>query len=122
MNEDRPIRELQAARVIKARTGQTPEPIQRSITSQRPGERIIGDRLREARKARGMTQTELARAVGYSISMISRYEIGDLRATRWIIKYIAEILGVNQWYLTGDTEVMECEQSAQDADSCPLES
>lgn len=121
MNDDRPIRELQAARVIKTRTGKTSKPIQRSVASQRPGEHIIGDRLREARKARGMTQSELARAGGYSTSMISRYEIGDLRATRWTIKYIAEILGVNQWYLTGDSEVMECEQSAQDADRCPHE-
>ncbi|MGP4113324.1 helix-turn-helix domain-containing protein [Streptomyces sp. 4N509B] len=42
----------------------------------------IGDRLREARKRAGLTQHELARASGVSLSLIRKLEQGDRRDTR----------------------------------------
>jgi transcriptional regulator with XRE-family HTH domain len=44
--------------------------------------RTIGDRVREARKRRGFTQDDLARAAGVSKSLISKLEqqsINDIR-------------------------------------------
>jgi transcriptional regulator with XRE-family HTH domain len=37
----------------------------------------IGDRLREARKRRGLTQRELARLSGLSVSLVRKLEQGD---------------------------------------------
>jgi transcriptional regulator with XRE-family HTH domain len=37
----------------------------------------IGDRLREARKRRGLTQRELAQLTGLSVSLVRKVEQGD---------------------------------------------
>lgn len=42
--------------------------------------RIVGDLIREARKAHGITQTELARRIGSSQSAIARIEDADYTA------------------------------------------
>lgn len=46
-----------------------------------PEERI-GDRLRSVRKRRGLTQKELARGAGVSLSLVSKLEQGELTDTR----------------------------------------
>lgn len=42
----------------------------------------LGDRLREARKRRGLTQRELARESGLSVSLVRKLEQGELADTR----------------------------------------
>jgi DNA-binding transcriptional regulator YiaG len=43
----------------------------------------IGDRLREARKRRGLTQRELARESGVSLSLVSRDPGNEDVAAAW---------------------------------------
>ena len=103
------IRELQAARIIKRRTGHEQMLCLSSIAAQRPGEFIISERVRKARTVRNMTQAEFARAAGYTNARVSRLEQNDPRIMLRSVKHIAAVLNVNPWYLTGDSEVMECE-------------
>ena len=56
-----------------------------------------------------MTQAEFARAAGYTNTRVSRLEQSDPRIMLRSVKHIAAVLSVNPWYLTGDSEVVECE-------------
>jgi DNA-binding Xre family transcriptional regulator len=60
------------------------------------GDRVgLGDRLREARKRRGLTQRELARESGLSVSLVRKLEQGELADTRVeTLRRLAVILGV----------------------------
>lgn len=52
----------------------------------------IGRQIRAARKARGMTQWELARAIGCSQTIISHLEAGYTLATwRWLPAAVAAV-------------------------------
>lgn len=55
----------------------------------------IGQRLATLRKERGLTQTELAKALGLSQSMMSDYERGELRLHGELILQIVHILGIS---------------------------
>lgn len=58
----------------------------------------IGQRLRQARTARNMTQTQLAQASGVSQSDISKLERGDSNASRGIAR-LAKALAVDALWL-----------------------
>lgn len=61
----------------------------------------FGDRLRECRKAKGLTQEELATEVGLTKNMIWFYE-NEKRDPRLInVSCIATVLGVSIDYLAG---------------------
>ncbi len=65
----------------------------------------FGQRLKELRKSKGITQTELANMLHLSDkSSISRYEKGKNRPQFDIITKIADILDVSVDYLLGKTE------------------
>lgn len=53
----------------------------------------IADRLREARRAKGMTQAELAEASGISLRAISDLEAGKRIPRPSNLKALAEVLG-----------------------------
>ena len=55
----------------------------------------LGQRLTEARKARGMTQVELAEALGIAQQTLAHYEGGKVRVAVALLPPIAEILGVS---------------------------
>ena len=63
----------------------------------------IGERLKIRRRLKGMTQQQLARAVGIDQSAISQIERGDSKgATAENLLKISAILETNpQWLLTG---------------------
>ena len=61
----------------------------------------IGQRLAAMRKERGLTQTELAKALGLSQSMMSDYERGELRLHGELILQIVQILDVSADDLLG---------------------
>ena len=68
-------------------------------------EQTFGERLRMLRKRRGMTQGDLAEALGVTVQTIVRYEslrLEEMRPGR--LKAIAETLGVSLPELTGETE------------------
>ncbi|MCP5215168.1 MAG: helix-turn-helix transcriptional regulator [Pseudomonadales bacterium] len=55
----------------------------------------IGARLAQLRKEKGITQAELAEALGISQPMASDYERGKLRLHGELIVQISEVLGVS---------------------------
>lgn len=73
-----------------------------------------GDRIKAARKAKGLTQRELADKVGVKYSAIHKYEAGLIvNLKRDIIAKLAEALEVKPSYLLGldDTLAYEVEES-----------
>lgn len=71
-------------------------------------EQQFGDRLRMLRRRRGMTQGDLARALGCTVQTVVRYEglrIEEVRPAK--LKAIAGALGVEPWELTGEEPVDE---------------
>lgn len=64
----------------------------------------IGQRLAAMRKERGLTQTEFAKALGLSQSMMSDYERGELRLHGELILQIVQILDVSADDLLGLSE------------------
>lgn len=62
------------------------------------------DRIKAAREYAGLSQGDLARAVGCTRSLVSQWEAGAWRADRWIDR-IAAACGVSRWWLrTGKPE------------------
>jgi DNA-binding XRE family transcriptional regulator len=64
----------------------------------------IGERIREARKRHGLSQRELARLSGVSLSLISKLEQGERQETRTeTLRKLAAALRVPTMVLIGDT-------------------
>lgn len=55
----------------------------------------LGDRIRKARKERGMTQSELAHALGISVQAISQWESGKTLPTTDRLILISDMLGMD---------------------------
>ena len=80
-----------------------------------PASRIIAERLLSLRKSRGLTQKELANAVGIDLTSIKNYEIAESGSSRvnsnigmkvdTLIK-IAKFYGVSTDYILGMTDLM----------------
>ncbi|MBN8891086.1 MAG: hypothetical protein BGP12_08460 [Rhodospirillales bacterium 70-18] len=68
-------------------------------TDQDPGDGLVGGRIREARRARGMTQDALAQAVGVSRSAVAQWETGRAGQLRGNLARIAAVLGVSASHL-----------------------
>lgn len=64
----------------------------------------FGERLREIRKDRGLSQTELAKILKSSKQMVSCYELNQRSPRIELVKKYAEALNVPLDYLLGDTE------------------
>ena len=61
----------------------------------------FGQRLRQIRKARKMTQQTLADAVGVPMQYISRYENGDRKPSLMILEWLCTALGITATELMG---------------------
>ena len=61
----------------------------------------VGQRVREARKAAGMTQAELGQRVGVTPSAIAHLEAGIRDTTVTRLTAIAEVLGLDLGALVG---------------------
>jgi transcriptional regulator with XRE-family HTH domain len=62
-------------------------------------------RLRQLRKQKGITQTEIAKLAGVHETHIGRYERGMSRPSAHVVKRLADALGVSADYLIeGSTE------------------
>ncbi len=78
---------------------------------------IMGQRVRSARKARGMSTEELAEKVGVAVESIGHIECGARRPSLSLLFNIAETLDASLDYLTGRTEntneslLRECAES-----------
>lgn len=75
--------------------------------------KTIGERIKEARTKKGLSQTELAEELGYkSRSSVNKIEVGGRDIPRSQIVKIAEILGVTPAYLMGWEDEKKDEPSA----------
>ncbi len=63
----------------------------------------LGKRVKEARKRRGMTQTQLAELTEYSVQHISHVETGNTKLSAQLLVSIANALGVSIDELLSDS-------------------
>lgn len=75
--------------------------MKKRVVSTAAGAEAIGQRLAAFRKARGITQVELAHRLEVSQAVISRYERGDLLLHGELIAQLAGILRVTTDALLG---------------------
>ena len=61
----------------------------------------MGERIREARKQKGLTQAELASLIGVQRAVISKYETNMIEPSIKQLKKIADALDVSIGYLQG---------------------
>ncbi len=62
----------------------------------------IGKIIKELRKEAGLSQTQLAKMVGYSQSEIARWERNEREPTAKAIKKLAKVLDCSCDYLLGE--------------------
>lgn len=62
---------------------------------------IIGERLVELRKERGLSQKEVAKMLGIDRSNYSKYELGKLEVNPAMIRKLTEIYNVSADYIIG---------------------
>src|SRR5688572_29378695 len=63
--------------------------------------KALGAHVTTLRKARGMTQAELARAIGVSQQAVFAYELGDRRISVLVLLKIANVFGLSVESLVG---------------------
>lgn len=69
---------------------------------------MLAVRIKNARKLRGVTMEQLAKAVDLNKSTIQRYENARIAAPKKpVVQAIASYLDVNPDWLTGDSETIE---------------
>lgn len=79
---------------------------------------MMGQRIRQMRERRGMTQSALGDAVGVSEADVRRWEMAEAEMTAAQMKRIARALGKSVlWLLTGEMEAPA--YTAQDENDRP---
>lgn len=74
---------------------------------------MIGERIKQLRKQKSLTQKELAEALGVDRSSIGKYETGTLPSSEIVLK-AAEFFGVSVDNLYGrDGHILEAENDAE---------
>src|SRR5258708_9248279 len=66
-----------------------------------PEKAFLGERLRQAREGRGLSQAELSRRIGTGINQVTRYENGQAEPSSTLLKRLAHSLDVTSDYLLG---------------------
>ena len=77
----------------------------------------MGDRIRAAREARGMTSAALADAVGCRPATMYRYEKKGMKPGAETLAKISEALGVGMLFLTTGREPAEEEPNDDELDA-----
>ena len=84
----------------------------------------IGKRIKQARQAKGISQMELAEAVGISVSFLSNIEVGRQSMNIRTLIAISDTLDVStDWILRNDTRAatsVTAEEIARELDGCTL--
>lgn len=78
-------------------------------------------RLKELRKAKGITQKQLAENLGVSLPSVIHYENGQRFPVAGIISLMSQFFGVDRAYLCGETDTKEVEPMVNDALSLEIE-
>ena len=67
----------------------------------------IGERMKDARKAKGLTQATLAEKVRLKRNTIANYETNNIEPSERSVFDICAVLGINEkWLLTGEGEML----------------
>src|SRR5262245_19115453 len=66
-----------------------------------PERAFLGERLRQARERRGLSQAELARRIGTGVNQVPRYENGQAEPSPMQLKRLARSLEITSDYLLG---------------------
>jgi len=66
---------------------------------------LLGERIRKARLAKGLTQKQLAEILNVTDATVNRYEKGIRKPDPEMLKAIADVLNVSIDYLLGKTDV-----------------
>lgn len=77
----------------------------------------IGEKLQKLRKARGLTQEELAAKVGVSRQSLSKWESDGALPDTANILLLADLFGVSTDYLLREAETAQAAASAESADA-----
>ena len=77
--------------------------------------KAIGEKIKQYRKLKGLTQEELAKNSGLSTMSIRRYESGERIAPQETLLKIAKALGVHLRDLADNSWLEEFEQQHPDA-------
>ena len=64
----------------------------------------FGEKLRSSRKAKGLSQSEVARQLNTNHSIIGKYERDDVKPTIDVVKKLAQVLDTTISFLMGETE------------------
>jgi len=67
--------------------------------------RALGAHISELRKEQGMTQADLARALGVSQQSVFAYELGDRRVSVLIVAKLAKLFGVSVEEIIGMSRI-----------------
>lgn len=65
--------------------------------------RINSENLQKLRKAKGLTQTDMGKKLGFTGAMYSYYERGERRMRLELLCQIADVLNTSTDYLLGRT-------------------
>lgn len=84
--------------------------------------RIIGSRIRQARKARGFTQEKLGRLVGADGKYVSRLESGRNMPSITKLVQISRVLDMSCDFFIRDIDVGDGGESGRCCEICPEES
>ena len=78
---------------------------------------IIGNRIKQAREDKGLTQEELGKSLGLNKSTVQRYETAKIEKIKLpIIEAMAQILNVNPEWLSDKTTVRTEYNTTKDSD------
>ncbi len=83
---------------------------------------MVGKRIRQLRKEKGVTQNELSNFLGLTPKMISFYELEKRYPPHDIILKISDFFNVSTDYLLGKSDVKKPEKIVSDYDSLSEES
>lgn len=76
----------------------------------------LGDRITELRKAKGWSQTELAKKTGVSYTQMSRYEIRGVQPPANTLKKLADVLDTTVDFLINGDKDEKVKASLKDAE------
>jgi transcriptional regulator with XRE-family HTH domain len=87
--------QLETGRTFNAVIGLEESVLKKRVATTREGAQAIGQRLATLRKAKGLTQIDIAQTLGLAQGLISKYERGDLLMHGELIVQFANALGVS---------------------------
>jgi transcriptional regulator with XRE-family HTH domain len=67
----------------------------------------FGKRLRDCRKEKGLSQSEVAKSLSTNHSVIGKYERDDVKPSIDVAKKLADLLDTTVAYLVGETQANE---------------